>query len=132
MTNESACDRHLKYAAFVAIGSIMVALCSCGFSESTKQMLARETAARRLPVTRESLAAGTYKVLGSVTINTQPAPCRQEAVAYEALRRYGSKVDEIIEYDGWNSVGSGFYDACHGIAVQLIRKTPESSTDPYA
>jgi hypothetical protein len=132
MKYRPACTRHLFCAALLVVFSVMVALCFCGFSESTKQMLAMEAAARRIPVAREGLPAGTYKVLGSVSVNTEPTPCRQEVVAEEALRRFGSKVDEVIDFGGGNPVGNGFYDACHGTAVQLIHKRPESSAKTRA
>jgi hypothetical protein len=127
MKNAPARIRHLFCAALVVVVSMTSAGCSWKFSESTKQMLASEAAARRITVTRESLPAGTYKVLGEVSVNTMPPPCRQEAVAEEALRRFGSKVDEVMNFGGGNPVGNGFYEACHGTAVQVIRKTPESS-----
>lgn len=128
----SAGDPFLVCATAVAALSIAIALSSCGLSDSTKQMVAMEAAARHIPVTRESLPAGTYRVLGPVSVSTEPAPCHKDVVTYEALRKYGSKVDEIIDYGGGNSVGNGFYDACHGIAVQLIRKKPGSGAKPSA
>ena len=106
--------------------AILAISCAWEQSEDSKRNLAIWKGASHIEVTRDQLPEGTYQVLGQVTAMVMPAPCDKDNIAYNAFEKYGSKVDVVMNFDGGNPVGNGYYDACHGIAVHLIKDQPSS------
>lgn len=111
----------------IVLNSLTLSGCAWDFPDHTKKMIAEGEAARRIEVTREDLPKGSYQALGWVSSLRMPPPCDKSDVAEDAYAKFGSKVDEVIRYDGGDGVGSGFYNGCRGLAIHKINTTSVSN-----
>lgn len=112
----------------MAVLALILAGCTWDYSEDTKRQMALDKGASRIEVTRDTLPAGSYQVIGNVTTMVVPGPCDKGSIAQRAFQLYGSKVDTVMNFDGGNPVGNGYYDSCRGVAVHLIQTQAASPT----
>ena len=109
-------------SAGVIFATLTLASCSWQFPEYTQHQLDVAKEAKRVEVSRDDLPAGSYQVLGKVTWSApvMERPCNEKDIAYEAVEKYGSKVDAVINFGGGNSLGNNLLAGCYGTAVHLV------------